>query len=86
MNQEVTSATNLSRIRWHCRRGMRELDVLLTRYLETTYNQSTPIQQQAFADLLDLQDPVIMAYVIGKETPVRPEIADVIRQLTRVGS
>lgn len=86
MNQEVSSAAHLSRMRWHCRRGMRELDVLLTRYFEEVYPSATSQQQQAFADLLDLQDPLIMAYVTGKQTPDSKDIADVIQQLTSLSA
>lgn len=86
MNQEVSSAANLSRMRWHCRRGMRELDVLLTRYFEQVYPSATLRQQQAFADILDLQDPLIMAYVTGKQTPYSKDIADVIQQLTSLSA
>ena len=86
MNQEATSAVNLSRMRWHCRRGMRELDVLLTRYFEEVYPSATSQQQLAFAELLDLQDPLIMAYVTGKQAPDSKEIADVILQLTRISA
>ena len=76
----------LARMRWQCRRGMRELDVLLMRYFEEHYPHATPTQQQSFAALLELQDPVILAYLTGAATPDQPEIADVIQQLTRIGA
>ncbi len=81
----VTDSIRMSRLRWHCRRGMRELDVLLMRYFEELYPVSSQSQQQAFEALLEYQDPVILAYLTGTEHPDRPEIADVIQQLTRIG-
>ena len=86
MNQEANSGVTLSRMRWHCRRCMRELDVLLTRYFETVYPSASAQQQQAFAALLDLQDPVILSYLTGKQDPESADIADVIQQLTRIGA
>ena len=77
------SAAHLSRVRWHCRRGMRELDVLLMRYFEQRYPLAAVAQQQAFEALLELQDPVIYAYLTGGAIPERQDIADVIQQLTR---
>ncbi len=74
---------HLSRLRWHCRRGMRELDVLLMRYFEQRYLQTTAEQQQAFEALLELQDPEILSYLTGALHPERQDIADVIHQLTR---
>lgn len=61
---------------------MRELDVLLARYLDRVYPRASPEQRLAFESLLELQDPVILAYVIGNATPPEPELADVIKQLT----
>ena len=86
MPQAASEAIRLSRLRWHCRRGMRELDVLLTKYFEQTYPTAGAHQQQAFEALLDLQDPVILAYLVGAQTPDRQDIQDVIRQLTQLGA
>lgn len=83
---QAADAAYLSRLRWHCRRGMRELDVLLMRYFEQDYPAASAERQRAFEALLDLQDPVILAYLTGAQTPDRPEIADVIQQLTRTGA
>jgi antitoxin CptB len=83
MTQAAADAINLSRMRWHCRRGMRELDVLLTRYFEQDYPHANPQQQLAFAQLLELQDPTILSYLTGAQQPERADIADVIRHLTR---
>jgi len=47
---------NTSQLRWQCRRGMLELDIVLSGFLETDYPQLTPAQQQAFAELLMLDD------------------------------
>ena len=80
------NSVHLSRLRWHCRRGMRELDVLLTRYFEQTYPAANTQQQLAFEALLDLQDPVILAYLVGAQTPDRQDIRDVIQQLTQLGA
>jgi len=50
-----------SRLRWRCRRGMRELDVLLVRYLDRRYAGATRAEQLAFEALLDLPDVEILA-------------------------
>ena len=38
MDSEKCGSTLLSQLRWQCRRGMKELDTLLTAYLETRYD------------------------------------------------
>lgn len=82
----LADTAHLSRLRWHCRRGMRELDVLLMRYVERDYAQAGAVRQQAFEALLELQDPVILAYLTGAQVPDREDFVDVIRQLTRTGA
>ena len=40
--------TDASRLRWRCRRGMRELDRLLGWYLDTHYAGSDDAAKEAF--------------------------------------
>lgn len=57
-----------SRLRWLCRRGMKELDVVLTRYLETQYTGSSQVEKDSFRTLLDMQDPDLYALLSGQTT------------------
>jgi len=72
-------------LRWRCRRGMKELDVLLTRYLERDYHTVPLPQRQAFELLLDMQDPDILDYILGRKTPENRELALVIARLSVAG-
>jgi len=83
MLETAPDPVQLSRLRWRCRRGMRELDVLLTRYLEHRYANASRGQQQAFEAVLELQDPTILAYLTGSQVSDHQAIRDVIQQLTR---
>ncbi len=56
----------LRRLRWRCRRGMRELDLLLMRYMDEVYPQASASEQAAFETLLSLQDPQIVALLSGR--------------------
>jgi antitoxin CptB len=62
----------LGRLRWRCRRGMKELDLLLGRYVEERFCSASNADQQAFRELLDAQDTVIYAYCLGREAPPEP--------------
>ncbi|HEY4365930.1 MAG TPA: succinate dehydrogenase assembly factor 2 [Steroidobacteraceae bacterium] len=77
--------THIARLRWHCRRGMRELDVVLQRYLQECYPGAAPQEQQAFERLLELQDPQLLAYLMRQDVP-DPELAHVIARLTDPGT
>ncbi len=61
----------MARLRWRCRRGMRELDVLLTRYLERTLAGTSPAERAAFVQLLELPDPDLFGYLVGRTSPRR---------------
>ncbi len=71
----------LSRLRWHCRRGMKELDQLLERYLDRHYASAGPAEQAAFRALLDLQDPVLYGYLLGRDAPDDESIDAIIERV-----
>lgn len=70
-----------TKLKWRCRRGMRELDVVLERYLEQRYAYAPIAEQQAFEALLDLPDPQLFAYVMRREEPSDSGWVDVIAKL-----
>lgn len=70
-----------SRLRWQCRRGMRELDELLLRYLERHYAAAEPQEKADFHAVLELPDPELNAYLLQRQTPVSESIARVIKRI-----
>jgi antitoxin CptB len=71
-----------AKLRWHCRRGMKELDNLLVRYLEQHYDAASEAEQAAFVELLALQDPQLLDYLFGRATPQDAALKDVLRKLS----
>ena len=81
----MTGDTVMTRaqMRWRCRRGMRELDLLMSRWLEERYAAATPEQQAGFRRLLEAPDPDLYGWMIGRERPDDPVLArlvDAIRE------
>ena len=72
----------IGKLRWRCRRGMRELDVLLTRYVDEDYRGATQEQKSAFRELLDSDDPLLFAYFLGRESPADPVLCSLIERMT----
>lgn len=70
-----------SRMRWLCRRGTRELDTLLTRFLEQAYPHSSPGARAAFERLLDWPDPDLYDCLIGRRDTGDPELDDVVARI-----
>lgn len=58
----------LKRLRWRCRRGMRELDDLLVRWLDRRWAQSSQAQRDVFLQLLDCEDDRLWRWFLGHET------------------
>ena len=58
-----------AKLKWRCRRGIKEFDVLFNRFLETGYPELTQEQKGWFYRLLDEQDPVIMDWLFKRSEP-----------------
>jgi antitoxin CptB len=54
------------RIRWRCRRGLLELDIVLGRFLESELDTLSPDEQDAFKALLELSDNDLWDLVAGR--------------------
>lgn len=79
--------TEADRLRWQCRRGMRELDILLTRYLDDDYERADAEQKRAFQEFLTLPDPQLVAYLLQGQVPEEAARQRVVEQiLLRAGS
>jgi antitoxin CptB len=72
---------DLGKLRWRCRRGMKELDVLLLRYVDERFCGASNLEQDAFRRLLETQDPVLYAYCLGSERPPL-EFATLVERIT----
>jgi len=69
---------NINKLRWRCRRGTLELDLILLRYLENRYLTADSREQQTFLELLDLEDSDLMRYLMGEQSPADADLADLV--------
>lgn len=73
---------DMDRIRWQCRRGLLEMDLILQRFLAEDFDSLTPDELLLFKELLGEVDTVLLAWVMGQEeAPKRYD--PVIRRLQR---
>ncbi len=73
--------SELPRLRWLCRRGMKELDVVMTRYLEQYYDSASNGDQEHFKSLLKMPDPDLYNLLLGRSELSDPELARFIQFL-----
>jgi len=76
---------NLARLEWRCRRGMKELDFLLLRYLRECHPAALAEERDAFVEFLELPDPDLVRYLIAGDVPTDPRQAALCRALRRTG-
>ncbi|MCW8829038.1 MAG: succinate dehydrogenase assembly factor 2 [Gammaproteobacteria bacterium] len=76
----------LSRLRWRCRRGMLELDLLLQGFLDSGYTQLEAAQREQFAAFLALSDQQLYDYLLGNVPPDEKEFIDVIERIRHAAS
>ncbi len=67
--------TQARRLLWRCRRGMKELDLLLERFAREALPGASPALRTAFEQLLALPDPLLAGYLLGGNTPPEAELA-----------
>lgn len=80
----MAGGSEVARLRWRCRRGMKELDLVLLRYLEQDYPQASPADRDAFERILELQDPDLFGYLVGRDTPAEASLRHVVARIRRV--
>ncbi|MFT5721782.1 MAG: antitoxin CptB [Motiliproteus sp.] len=67
------SETDINRLRWHCRRGMLELDVLLIPFLEGSFAALALQDQQLFERLIAGEDQDLFNWFMRTTAPEDPE-------------
>lgn len=72
------------RLRWRCRRGMRELDQVLLGWLDTQWPLASDAQRAVFLRLLDCDDVSLWRWLMGHEAPDDAELAALVAQLAHV--
>ena len=61
--------SDLDRIRWRCRRGLLELDLVLKAFLECGYGRLDAGQRRLFNELLDQPDNDLLDLALGRSEP-----------------
>ncbi|MCX7086442.1 MAG: succinate dehydrogenase assembly factor 2 [Methylococcales bacterium] len=76
----------LAKLTWQCRRGTLELDVLLQRYLANAYTNANEQEQDAFRVLLQLEDDLLLGYLLGDQTPNTPALRRLVKHICNTAS
>ena len=74
------------RLRWRCRRGMRELDRILEQFLAGGFAALAADEKRQFAEILELPDPELHAYLTGRAEAADPALARIFHAIRSAGS
>lgn len=74
----------LKRIRWRCRRGMRELDQLFGRYVDRQWAQASEAERGVFLRVLDCEDDKLWRWFMGYEQCPDVALASLIQRIRQL--
>ena len=70
-----------SRILWRCRRGIKEMDIVLQDFIKNSYDELNNENKSAFSKLLEEQDLDILNWILGKDKPEDTALIEIIKKI-----
>ena len=89
METAELTATDISRLKWRCRRGLLENDLFVERFFRRFESTLTVPQVAALQTLMDLADNDLLDLLLSRKEPEgdldRPDVRAVLAQLRQPG-
>jgi antitoxin CptB len=70
---------NKNRLVWASRRGMLELDLILSPFVENVYDSLTEDDQLRFEVLLECEDQTLFVWFMQREQPADPNMQRILQ-------
>ncbi|MBT8130202.1 MAG: succinate dehydrogenase assembly factor 2 [Gammaproteobacteria bacterium] len=77
-------AAEYSELKWRCRRGMLELDILLNDYLDRHYATMSHEQGALFSEVLDYPDQVLLDLLLGNMQSSDVRVNSMITEIQKI--
>ena len=74
-------AKKKSRLLWRCRRGIKEMDIVLQDFIKDSYDELNNENKSAFSKLLEEQDLDILNWLLGKDKPEDKTLIEIIKKI-----
>jgi len=75
-----------TRLAWQCRRGMLELDILLSTFLEKGYEHLNTNSKKDFVELLEIADTDLLEYLMGRNVHTEVHLQHVIEAIRKTAA
>jgi len=72
---------NIERVRWRTRRGLLELDIILERFVNSTYEMLDEREKQVFETLLDMPDNTLWDMIAGRQETEHGEMQVLLEKI-----
>ena len=69
----------LRQLRWRCRRGMKEVELVLIPFFDNVFKELNEVEQRQFEVLLECPDPDLLAWLSHKGQPEEPELQQILQ-------
>jgi antitoxin CptB len=76
-----TQAEQFRRLQWQCRRGIKEVEVLLVPFFDTHYAALAPADQALFEKLLEQHDVEMFEWFTHRSLPQQPDLARIVKMV-----
>ena len=90
MAETLLDERSLSKLRWRCRRGLLENDLLIERFFDRYATSLTVRQAEALGELMDLADNDLLDLLLRRREPAgeldRPDVKEVLEMLRKPAS
>jgi antitoxin CptB len=77
----MNDARTRERIKWDCRRGLLELDLVLQRFLEQHFDHLNADELGVFKELLAYEDNDLLDMVMERAEPVNGNLSAVLQMM-----
>ncbi len=79
----MADSTRIGKLKWLCRRGMKELDILLERFVDGQQESLTVGSWPQFEALLQAEDDVLWDWLQDTSTPAASAYKELLEQILR---
>ena len=79
-------AKALAKLKWRCRRGTKELDIMLTRFVDNQIDKLSGQQINDFKRLLAQQDPELSQWLVEQQQPQDKGLSEIVRLIQKANN
>ena len=83
LNAQPSRLLEKNRLLWRCRQGTRELDTLLTNFVEKNFQKLSNQEIRDLNQLLDHSSPQLYAWLMGEEAPLSTSSVALIEKIRK---